>query len=70
MPYLDPRRDARNEPLSSQGERRFYLGAMVDDLFLSTNVFHFNGGESAVIPYDAVADSDNEGEKVSSSESR
>lgn len=27
----------------TQGERRFYLAGMVDDLFLSTGVFSFDG---------------------------
>lgn len=35
-----------------QGERRFWLGAMVDDHFVDTNVFQYNG-------------IDNEGDKVS-----
>lgn len=50
---------------SPQGERRFYLGTMVDDLFLDTNVFEFNGGDSTPVPYDNVYEENNEGEKVS-----
>ncbi|CAB1107791.1 unnamed protein product [Ectocarpus sp. CCAP 1310/34] len=30
-----------------QGERRFWLGAMVDDHFLGTNTFVYNGGSNA-----------------------
>lgn len=47
-----------------QGERRFWLGAMVDDLFLETPAFNFSGSSDTVIAFDGVGDISNEGDKV------
>ena len=40
-----------------QGERRFHLGGVVDDLFLGTNVFEYDGGSNEV-PEVRISESD------------
>ena len=42
-----PRRNFPPDFCCSQGERRFWLGAQVDDHFLDTNVFEWDGDTNA-----------------------
>lgn len=44
--------------LINQGMRRFYLGAVVDDLFLATNCFEYDGGANEAQPADRCSGED------------